>query len=150
MPTVGQSCVTASIKLSAPGRPSRSATPTAPPLFLNIDDDLGFAQLFGEAGMVAEQLVVFVLQRIAFGFGTALLRCQSLAYAGFALAPPGRQQRRVQPLPAEQCSDAAEAFGLVGFRQNVVFVLGGEAAAFSLSDDFRVSVDCAGAGIRGT
>src|SRR5450755_4150432 len=85
--------------------------------------------------MVAEQLVVFVLQRIAFGFGTALLRCQSLAYAGFALAPPGRQQRRVQPLPAEQCSDAAEAFGLVSFRQNVVFVLGGEAAAFSLSDD---------------
>ena len=55
--------------------------------------------------MVAEQLVVFILQRIAFGFGTALLWCQSLAYARFALAPPGRQQRRVQPLPAEQRSN---------------------------------------------
>jgi hypothetical protein len=58
---------------------------------LDLDDDLGFAQLFGEAGVVAEQLVVCILQRIAFGFGAALLRRQGLAYARFALAPPSRQ-----------------------------------------------------------
>ena len=90
--------------------------------------------------MVAEQLVVFILQRIAFGFGAAFLRCQSLAHASVTFAPPGRQQRRVKPFPAEQCSDAAGAFGLVGFRQDVLFVLGGEAAALGLGYDFRVGV----------
>jgi hypothetical protein len=88
--------------------------------------------LFGEAGMVAQQLIVFLLQRIAFGFGAALLRCQGLAHARFALAPPGGQQRRVQPLAAEQCSDATGAFGSVGFRQDVVFVLGGLRTPYAL------------------
>src|SRR5450759_3640767 len=78
------------------------------------------------------QLLHVFGDRIALGLRAALLGSQGLANAGLALAPPGRQQRRVQPFAAEQCSDTAGASGLIGFRQDAVFVLGGEAAALGL------------------
>jgi hypothetical protein len=40
-----------------------------------------------------------------------------------------------------QCANAAGAFGLVGFRQDVVFVLSGEAAALGLGHDLGVGAD---------
>jgi hypothetical protein len=58
---------------------------------LDLDDDLGFAQLFGEAGVVAEQLVVCILQRIAFGFGAALLRRQGFGAARLRGTPFNRR-----------------------------------------------------------
>jgi hypothetical protein len=60
---------------------------------LDINDNLGFAQLFGEAFVLAAEFVGCFLQRITFRFGTALLGSESLAHAGLALPPPGRQQR---------------------------------------------------------
>jgi hypothetical protein len=117
---------------------------------LNVDDNLGFAQLFGEALVLLVQLLNFFLDGIAFGLRPPLLWSQGLADAGGALAPPGRQQRRIQSFAAEQCSDAAGTFGLAGFRQDAVFVLGSEAAALGLGHDFRVGVGGAGVGVRGT
>ena len=108
--------------------------------FLNVDDDLGFAQLFGKARVVLLKFLNFLLRRIALGLGAALLRSQRVANAGGALAPPSRQQRRVQPFPAEERSDATGAFRLVGFGQDALFVLGGEATALGLGDDLRVGV----------
>ena len=42
--------------------------------------------------------------------------------------------------PAEERSDATGAFRLVGFGQDALFVLGGEATALGLGDDLRVGV----------
>ena len=108
--------------------------------------------MFGEALILAAELVRFFLEGIALGFRAALLRSQGLANAGLALLPPSRQQRRVQPFAAEQCSDTAGAFGLVGFSQDALFVFDGEAAALSLGHDFGIGVGRGGAGfgIRGT
>src|ERR1019366_3388079 len=63
---------------------------SVPSFFLNIDDDGGFAQFFGEAGILLLEFLHFLLDRIAFGFWTALLRRQRLADHCFALAPPCR------------------------------------------------------------
>ena len=73
MPTVGANCWTASIRASRPGLACGSATPTARPLFLNIDDDLGFAQLFRETRIVLLQLLNFFLDGIALGLRPPLL-----------------------------------------------------------------------------
>src|SRR5579863_9915066 len=58
--------------------------------FLNINDDLGFAQLFGEARFVLLELLNFFLDGVTLGFGAALLRSERLKDTGGALAPPGR------------------------------------------------------------
>jgi hypothetical protein len=84
--------------------------------FLNINDDLGFAQLFGKARVVLLKFLNFLLRRIALGFGAALLRSQRVANAGGALAPLSRQQGRVQSLATEQSPDTTGDFGPVGFR----------------------------------
>ena len=43
------------------------------PLFLNIDDDFGFVQLFGEALVFAAQLFDLRGKGVVLGFRTALL-----------------------------------------------------------------------------
>ena len=60
------------------GFPSGSGVSDRPPqqrahFFLNIDDDLGFAQLFSETRIVLLQLLVFFLDGIALGLRPALL-----------------------------------------------------------------------------
>jgi hypothetical protein len=86
--------------------------------FLDIDNNLGFAQLLGEALVILVQFLIFFLDGIALGFRAACLGSQGLAHAGRPLAPPGRQQRRVQSLAAEQRPDATGAFGPVGLRED--------------------------------
>ena len=100
--------------------------------FLNIDDDLGFAQLFRETRVVLLQLLNFFLDGIALGLWPPLLGSQGLADAGGALAPPGSQQRRIQSFAAQQCADAAGAFDMVGFRKDALLVISGEAPALGL------------------
>jgi hypothetical protein len=99
---------------------------------LNIDDDLGFAQLFRETRVVLLQLLNFFLDGIALGLWPPLLGSQGLADAGGALAPPGSQQRRIQSFAAQQCADAAGAFDMVGFRKDALLVISGEAPALGL------------------
>ena len=43
------------------------------PLFLDVDDDFGFAQLFGEALVFATRLFEFWGERVVLRFGAALL-----------------------------------------------------------------------------
>jgi hypothetical protein len=48
--------MTAAIRSSPPGPVPESDGPTAPPLFLDVDDDVRLAQIFGEARILALQL----------------------------------------------------------------------------------------------
>jgi hypothetical protein len=57
---------------------------------LDIDDDGGFAQLFGEAGVVLLEFLHFFPDRLTLGFWTAFVGRQSLPDHGFALTPPSR------------------------------------------------------------
>jgi hypothetical protein len=59
-------------------------------------------QIFGEAGVLATQLLNFFFHRIALGLRSALPRSQSLEHSFSPLAPPIGQQRRVQTFAAEQ------------------------------------------------
>jgi hypothetical protein len=120
---------------------------------LDIDNNLGFAQLLGEALVILVQFLIFFLDGIALGFRAAFWGSQGLAHAGRPLAPPGRQQRRVQSLAAEQRPDATGAFGPFGLGEDAFFIVGGEAAALGLGHDFRVGVGLrfgAGFAARGT
>ena len=60
--------------------------------------------------------------------------------AGGALAPPGRQERRVQSFAAQQLSNSTGALGTVHFREDALLVIGGEHAPLGLGHDFRVGV----------
>src|ERR1700723_1367883 len=75
---------------------------TAQPLFLDVDDEVRLTQIFGEAGVLATQLLNFVFHRIALGLRPALPRGQSLEHSLSPLAPPIGEQRRVQTFAAEQ------------------------------------------------
>ena len=63
-----------------------------------------------------------------------------MADGGGTIAPPAGQQRRVQGFAAQQLADQAPAgeFGLVGFGQNALLVIGGEVAALGMSGDFGI------------
>ncbi len=62
-------------------------TATRRPLFLNINDHFGVAELFCQALMVALQLLVLLGERITFAFGAALAR-------GKAWRTPALRSRR--------------------------------------------------------
>src|SRR5436305_11190714 len=56
--------------------------------FLDIDNNRGFTQFFGQALVLPAELLHFLFLRIPFGFGTALMRSQALKDAGLPLATP--------------------------------------------------------------
>ena len=78
---------------------------------MDIDDDFGFAQLFGEALVFAAQLFDFCGEGVVLGFGAALLWGEGLEVGGVAFAAPVGQERGVEAFAAEQGADAAGAFG---------------------------------------
>jgi hypothetical protein len=63
---------------------------------LNINDDLGLAQLFGEASVVLLELLDLLLDGVALGFGAPLVWRERLASSGSTLTPPSGEKRRVQ------------------------------------------------------
>ena len=136
------------------GRQAGSDDPTARPLFLNVNDDLGFAQFLREALVLEAQLLVFLGHRITLGLGAAFAGGQSLQRSGLSLATPGCQQRGIQSFTAQQRSDTAGALGLVGLGQNTLLVFGAEAAARGLRHDLGIGVgplrDEGGFAVRGT
>jgi hypothetical protein len=73
---------------------------------LDVDDEVRLTQIFGEAGVLATQLLNFFFHRIALGLRPALPRSQSLEHSFSPLAPPIGQQRRVQTFAAEQSAQA--------------------------------------------
>jgi hypothetical protein len=106
---------------------------------LNIDDDLGFAQLLGQALVLPAEFLDLLLLRTAFGLGAALVRGQALENAGLSFATPGDQVRGVQALAAQKGSDGAGLCGGgIGLRQDALLVLGGEGPALGVGDNLRV------------
>jgi hypothetical protein len=91
VPTALASPVTAAIRSSPPGPVLESDGPTAPPLFLHVDDDVGLAQFFSQACVLALQLQIFFFQWIALGLGSSLLRSQRFEDAAGPFTPPGGQ-----------------------------------------------------------
>ncbi len=87
--------------------------------FLNINDDGGFAQFFGEALVLAAELLHFLFLRIPLGLGPALMRGQALENAGLPLATPSDEVRGVQAFPTLQGADGARLRGGgIGLSQN--------------------------------
>ena len=106
---------------------------------MNVDDDLGFTQFFGQALVFPTELLHFLFLRTAFRLGAALVRGQALENAGLPLATPGDQVRGAQAFAAQQGSDAA---GLgdrgISLRQDALFVFGREGPALGVDDNLRV------------
>ena len=146
MPTVGASMATAFISVSLWAGGRIDLPQECGHFFLDIDDDFGFAQLFGEALIFAAQLFEFCGEGIELGFGAALLWGEGLEVGGVAFAAPVGQQRRVETFAAEEGTDAADTSGLIGFGKNAEFEFGGEASALGLGDDFGIGM---GGGRRG-
>jgi hypothetical protein len=74
------------------------------------------------------------------------LGSQRLAHSGCPLTPPGAEKRRVQSFAAQQRSDAAGAFGTVGFQQDTLLVVGSKGAPLGLGHDFGIGMGLGGAG----
>ena len=71
--------------------PLREDSPTAWPLFLNVDDDVGFLQLFLQPLILATQLFVITGQWITLRLRPPLLR-ESLMHRGITFFPPAVQR----------------------------------------------------------
>src|ERR1035437_407713 len=107
--------------------------------FLNVDDDFRFTQFFAEVLILATQILVFLVERAALGLGATLLWCQGMEDSRGAFVPPRHQMRGVQPLPPEQGADATGLlFGLIGFGQDTLLVVGREGPAPGPGDDLGV------------
>ena len=98
---------------------------------MDIDDDFGIAQLFGEALIFAAQLFEFCGEGIELGFGAAFLWGEGLEVGGVAFAAPVGQERGIEPFAAEESTDAGE---------NTELVFGGEASALGLANDFGIGM----------
>ena len=83
--------------------------------FLDINNDVGLAQLFRQSDILAAQLLHLNRDGIPFHFGAAALRRQALQDAGGTFTPPGNKRRRIQTLASEQSTNAAGIPRLVRF-----------------------------------
>ena len=81
--------------VSVIGRPNSLAT-----FFLNVDDDVGFFQLFLQPLILAAQLFIFASQRIALRLRTPSLR-EGFVEGRIALFPPAVQRRGIDSLAAQ-------------------------------------------------
>src|SRR5207245_1025579 len=108
--------------------------------FLNVNDEFGLAQIFGEARVLTAQLLDFLVHRMALGLRPAFPRGQRFADAVGPFAPPIGQQGRVQTFAAEKRADAAGYGGSLGLGQDALFVLGGVSAPLRFITDFGMWV----------
>ena len=107
--------------------------------FLDIDDDVGLAQLLVEARILPLQLLHFVCQGMALGLGPAFLRSQGLPNPLNSFSSPIGQQRGVQTFATEKRADAAADGGSrLRFAQDAHFVFRGVATPLGSGHDFGV------------
>ena len=107
--------------------------------FLNVDNDLCFAQFFPEVLILALQLLVLVVERAALGLGAAFLWRQRQQDSRGAFVSPRRQMGRVQAFPSEQGANAAKfIFDLIGLGQDALLVLACENAPLRFGDDLGI------------
>ena len=108
--------------------------------FLDVDDDLRFAELFRQLANLSAQFLVFLRPWVMRGSRTAFARLQGLADAGLAFPPPARQMRGIQTLPAKQRTNSTgNGGGRISFFENANFVFGGKRTTLGLGHDFRIS-----------
>ena len=117
---------------------SRCADEPRPNVFLNIDDDIGLAQILGELLDIAAQLLILFGDGIARGLGPAPPRRQRLKRPRFLLFAPGRHERRIQTVAAKQRADTAGAFGSLDLGQNALLELKGEMATLGLRHNLGI------------
>ena len=86
--------------------------------FLDMDDDVRLTQIFGQTCVLAAQLLVLLIHRMALGLRPAPLRSQRFEDAVGPLTPPSGQRRRVQTFPAEEADTASCGSGGLGFLQD--------------------------------
>src|SRR5579863_2476686 len=107
--------------------------------FLDVDNEVRLTQIFGQARLLATQLLVLLIQRMALGLRPALLRSQRFEDAVGPLTPPGGQQRGGQAFPAQESSDTASGgSGGLGFLQDALFVFRGVGAPLGFRDHFGI------------
>lgn len=111
---------------------------------MNVDYELGLAQLLSQAIIRTLQLLVLFGHRISFGFWTELSWLESLVNTGGSFTPPLSQMRRVQALAPQQRTDAAVLRRRVSLRQYLLLVGGREPPAFPFGHDFRVGTNDSG------
>jgi len=106
---------------------------------LNLNDNLGFAQLFREVLVFAAQLLILCIERMALGLAPPLLRRQGLQDAGGALLSPGHQVRGVQVLAAQQGAQGSRPlFRLIGFSQDTLLALGRKHPTLGFGHDLGI------------
>jgi hypothetical protein len=107
--------------------------------FLDVDDDVGLAQLFVEARILTLQLLHLFRHGIALGLGAALLRSQGLPHPLGLFSPPIDQQRGVQTFAAEKCADGAAGDSRrLRLAQDAPFVFRGVATPLGFGHNFGV------------
>jgi len=113
---------------------------------LDVDDDLGLAQLLGQALVGTLQFLVLFGEGegTSFGFRPTFPWLKPLTNTGSSFTPPLPQMRRVQTLAAQKGADAAVLGSRVGLRQNLLLVVGCEPPALRFGHDFGIGVDDAG------
>jgi hypothetical protein len=104
---------------------------------LNVDDQLRFAELVEQTGVLTAQAFEFLVLRVALRLGAAPLGRQSRDHAGVAFAPPADQMRGIKPFAAQQGSYAARGgLGRFGLGQNAELVLGAKVTALGVGGHF--------------
>ena len=103
--------------------------------FLNVDDDLRFAEIFRQLANLAAQLLVFFRQRIALGFAARVSAASGPR--GCRLARSRRQLASCEEYKPSRRSSAPTppgvAAGSLGLLQNALLVLRGEGTTLGLA-----------------
>ncbi len=105
---------------------------------MHVDDELSLFEAAAQARIFFQQVLVLFSQRVSRGLAASLLGSQGIEFARLALAAPGRQMGRVQPLAAEQRADSAVIAASLGLGYYGAFVFGSELAALGLFRDLRI------------
>ena len=107
--------------------------------FLNVDDEVGLTQIFGQACILTAKHLIFFLQRVALGLRPTFLRSQSLKDSMGPFSPPIGQQRRVQTFATEKGAQAASRCSSdFGFFEDVLLIFGGVGPPLWFSHDLRI------------
>ena len=137
--------------ISSPRRSgcSESGCPTAPPLFLDLDDQLSILQLLGQSDNGGLLLAVLLDQWADNHLGTALLGREGVDHSLFPLPFPGSQVRGVEPLAPQQKTQGAGILSRISLVEDGAPILGGEAPPTRAGDHFGIRNRRLGAWRRG-
>ena len=94
---------------------------------MDVDDDFGFTQAFGQPFVLPAELKNLLDGRIDMRLGATGAGRETLLDASVSFLAPMGEDRRVKPFPAQQRADGSTARSRVGFGQDLELVGGWEA-----------------------